>query len=283
MFVRGVHKDQNCSDKNFSQSTVSDIVSFLYQLALSALVVELDPFERAQVTGHQQVFTRRTERQRRLHISLKVLNLVVRVTVLGVEVWKHVAHEVQFGLGVGDVQLHLVLVVLLFLPYQNTYLFVCGLRVKYVHVERVAAYCQPPTVPAEHERVYRCEFIPSPHLLQHLPCLCVKHSYLNPFLRRCSHLSPVLAHLHCAQYRLVRFHYPLCQPVEIHQQQVPVFDTRRRQYQIVRVIAQRYHVVLLVLFELKRLNHMLDLHREQVHNKHLIAQRHYDLVLPDAY
>jgi hypothetical protein len=64
---------------------------------------------------------------------------------------------------------------------------------------------------------------------------------------------------------------------------MPVFDPRRRQYQVLRIITQRYHVVFLLLLELKRLNHVLDLHRKQVHDKHLVVQRHNNLVLPDTY
>ena len=74
----------------------SDIVSFLYEFALSSFLVELYSFERSQVTGHEQGLTCWTERQRCLHIRLEILYLVIRITVLSIKIREDIPHEIQF-------------------------------------------------------------------------------------------------------------------------------------------------------------------------------------------
>lgn len=89
-------------------------ILFFLQLALPTLLVQLKPLHHAQV-GHHHESVVAHEAQVGLHLGSVLIDLVVAVTVLGVEVGEDALHEEEHGFGVFFVSLRCLVVVSLFL------------------------------------------------------------------------------------------------------------------------------------------------------------------------
>ena len=70
----------------------------------------------------------------------------------------------------------------------------------------------------------------------------------------------------------------LCHSIQVHQQHMPILNTRGSHYEVSIVIGQRDEIIDLVLLKLEGLNNMLYLHVQQVDQKHLVIESHDDLV-----
>jgi hypothetical protein len=61
-----------------------------------------------------------------------------------------------------------------------------------------------------------------------------------------------------------------------------IINMRHCKYEIVIVIRKRNQIVNLILLEFECLNDMLNLHTQQIHQKHLIINSHHNLILTNT-
>jgi hypothetical protein len=70
---------------------------------------------------------------------------------------------------------------------------------------------------------------------------------------------------------------------EVDEKDVPVFDAGDSEEGVGVVVGEGDETVDFVLLEAEGLDHVFDLHGEEVHEEDLVVQRHCDLALPDAH